>query len=174
MPSRFCLFFCAHFSYFDQKSFYLQTIKFSVKWGLLKMVFWGVEVELYPLRCFFNLLHSLFFTHKSIKHRNYKMYYAITNFSIINQKNNVTAMLRNNILQLGCFYNLSLQKKRHYCKTEKNVSNVTVRFYNFLEINEQEKNFKNSVRDQRTKKISKTTRKKFQKQYLQCFCDLST
>ena len=120
------------------------------------MVFWGVKVELYPFRCFFDLLYSLFFRHKSIKHCNYKMYYAITNFSIINQKNHVTAMSRNNILQLCCFCNLSLQKKRHYCKTEKNVSDVTVRFYNFLEINKQEKNLKNSVK------------------YLRCFCDLST
>ena len=29
--------------------------------GWLKKVFWEVEVELYPLRCFFNLIYSLLF-----------------------------------------------------------------------------------------------------------------
>ena len=57
------------------------------------MVFLGVEIELYPLSCVFSLLHSLLFQAQ--------MYYAITNFSVINQKNNVTAIFRNSILQLG-------------------------------------------------------------------------
>ena len=101
-----------------------------------------------------------FFKHNSIKQRNRKMNRAISNFSKINQKNNVTAVLRNNILQLPCvvfaicyrmlenFYVVLAiyhQRKNATLRRPKRVINVTVFSYFFKEIYEQEKNLKNSV-----------------------------
>ena len=60
----------------------------------------GIEIKLYPLHCFFKLLYLLVFKHKTIKQRNCKINCSISNFKKINQKNNVTVMLRNTILQL--------------------------------------------------------------------------
>ena len=75
------------------------------------MVFWGAEIELYPVRCFLIYYIRFSFKHKSIKQRNCKMNCAIPNFSLINQKNNITAMLPYNISQLRCSSNLSSKKK---------------------------------------------------------------
>ena len=77
----------------------------------MKMVFCRVEVELIYNDVF--LVHHvrLFFKRKSIKQRNCKMNCTISNFNEINQKNKVTAMLRNTILQFRCSCNLSSMKK---------------------------------------------------------------